>query len=161
MVRLHNGFAFKYCCASGALGFDGRGYWWERLFLNPERFVFITKTLTFQERKGYYRWWKPWKTFRINRNYTLNSLGLPNPGYMAWIHKIYPKIKHPFIIPSICPFSPDEARLMVLGLNKLNIQAIEVNISCPNTVEKFNPLKIIVSCLDYSNHPIIVKVITI
>lgn len=158
MVRFYNGFKFKYCCASGALGFDGRGYWWERPFINPELFVIITKTLTFLPRKGNYRWWKFWKTFRINKHYTLNALGLPNPGYLFWIKYIYPTIKHPNIIPSICPFTPEEAVLMVDALNKLNIRAIEVNISCPNTVEKFDPLDIIWMCLQCSRHPIIVKI---
>lgn len=157
-MKLANGFEFKYCCASGALGFDGKGYWWERPFVDSSLVAVITKTLTFVERDGNYRWWKFWKTFRINGQYTVNALGLPNPGYAYWIINMYPKIKHHNIIPSICPFTKDEARLMVVSLNELNIRAIEVNISCPNTVEQFDPFEIIQEVLTYSKHPVIVKI---
>lgn len=157
-MKLKNGFEFKYCCASGALGFDGRGYWWERPFVNPDLVTLITKTLTFLPRAGNYRWWKFWKTFRITKKYTLNALGLPNPGYLYWIEKIYPRIKHKNIIPSICPFTVDEATAMTLALNPLNIRAIEINISCPNTVEQFDPIAIIQAVLIASKHPVIVKI---
>ena len=158
MIKLANGFEFKYCCASGALGFDGRGYWWERPFVNPANLTIITKTLTFQPRKGNYRWWKPWKTFRINSEYTVNAFDLPNPGYEYWINKIYPRIKYPNIIPSICPFTTDEAKVMVSALNKLNIRAIEINISCPNTVENFDVIEVITTSLVFAKHPVIVKI---
>lgn len=158
MIKLTNGFEFKYCCASGALGFDGRGYWWERPFVNPAKLTIITKTLTFLPRKGNYRWWKFWKTFRITKKYTVNAFDMPNPGYEYWITRIYPRIKHPNVIPSICPFTTDEATAMVLPLNKLNIRAIEVNISCTNTVEKFDPIEIIAAVLACAKHPVIVKI---
>jgi len=158
MIRLANGYECKYFCASGALGFDGRGYWWERPFVTPDSLAVITKTLTMLPRAGNYRWWKPWETFRITPKYTLNALGLPNPSEDYWIKRIYPGIRHKNIIPSICPFTTDEARLMVLALNPLNIRAIEINISCPNTVEKFDPIEIIQAVLVYSKHPVIVKI---
>lgn len=158
MIRLSNGYEFKYACASGALGFDGRGYWWERPFLTTRNVAVITKTLTFLPRLGNYRWWKPWETFRITKDFTVNALGLPNPSESYWIKNIYPGIKHPNIIPSICPFNVDEARIMTLALNGLNIRGIEVNISCPNTVEKFDPLEIIETVLAYSKHPVLVKI---
>lgn len=157
MIKLAN-YECKYFCASGALGFDGRGYWWEWPFVTPDSVAVITKTLTFFPRKGNYRWWKFWKTFKITRNYTINALGLPNPGYDYWIKRIYPGIRHKNIIPSICPFTVDEAKAMVLALNPLSIRAIEVNISCPNTVEKFDPIEIIQAVLVYSKHPVIVKI---
>lgn len=158
MIRLTNGFEFKYACASGALGLDGRGYWWERPFVNPCNFVIITKTLTHLPRAGNYRWWKPWETFKITREYTVNALDLPNPGYNHWIKKIYPRITHKNIIPSICPFNVDEAKIMTLALKELNIRAIEVNISCPNTLENFDPIEIIETVLANSKHPVLVKI---
>ena len=156
MIRLSNGFEFKYACASGALGFDGRGYWWERPFITPRNLVIITKTLTLLPRLGNYRWWKPWETFNITKDFTVNALGLPNPSESYWIENIYPRIKHPNIIPSICPFNADEARIMTLALNGLNIRAIEINISCPNTVEMFDPIAIIETALVHTKHPILV-----
>jgi dihydroorotate dehydrogenase len=47
---------------------------------------------------------------------------------------------------------------MVLAMNNLNIRAIEVNISCPNTVEKFDPIEIIAAVLACAKHPVIVKI---
>ncbi|MGH7175067.1 MAG: hypothetical protein ACREGR_01765, partial [Minisyncoccia bacterium] len=71
MLELPNGYKFDFCCAAGALGFDGRGYWWERLMrdlgiLWPDdnKTAIILKTLTRHERKGNYDPWRPWRCVR-------------------------------------------------------------------------------------------------
>ena len=53
----------KWFIASGALGFDGHGYWFESLhrlagFIDPTQFVVIGKTLPRRPMRGNLRWWQ-------------------------------------------------------------------------------------------------------
>ena len=61
MIRLSNGREFEYMAASGALAYDGRGWWWEWPLrwcglLDPSLFTIVTKTLTRHPRRGNLRW---------------------------------------------------------------------------------------------------------
>lgn len=141
-------YSFRYAVAAGALGFDGRGYLWERPFywlglIDPRKMLVITKTLTLHARPGHYCWWKPWQTFRLVEGGAVNALGMPNPGLDAWFHRYYPKTVAPLYSPffhtniaiSIAPDDGREASHMAMRIaagNLGNIRAIELNCSCPN-----------------------------
>lgn len=146
--------------SSGALGFDGKGYWWEQPFrwfglLRPQEFTIVTKTLTLHPRKGNLKWYAPWKAVRLIKGGVVNSVGLSNPGLPYWIKKCSPKLKYNTVV-SITPFDVNEASQMTLCLNGLtNIKGIEVNLSCPSTEPL--PIEILDAVVDRSAHPVIVK----
>lgn len=141
MITLANGHQFRFAVASGALGDDGRGHWWEmplRWFgiIDPHVFTIITKTITMFPRTGNLRQWCPWRCVRLLPNGVVNAVGLTNPGLQAWLQTSYRHIlKHKFnVIVSIAPSNVIEARHMSIALAHCScIQGIEVNASCPNT----------------------------
>jgi len=172
MITLSNGCAFEYATASGALGFNGRGWPWEwplkavRL-LDPLLFANVIKTLTLKPRTGNLRWRKPWGCVRLIFDGlkivgAVNAVGLTNPGIDWWIKKVGPKIRpEENLIASILG-EPAELAIMATILNNYNIFAIEVNVSCPNTQDDFlkNAEKAIEGCRAVkrnSRHPILVK----
>jgi dihydroorotate dehydrogenase (NAD+) catalytic subunit len=158
-----NGNKVKYTCSSGALGFDGKGYFWEQPFrwlglLNPQEFTIITKTLTLQPRKGNLRWWCPWRTFRFIEGGTINAISLTNPGIDWWIKNCYPKMKGTQVIPSVYPHTINEATEIVRKLDLLrDLTAIEFNLSCPNTSELPQINKMLDVIRDFTDLPVIVK----
>jgi dihydroorotate dehydrogenase len=161
MIKLSNGHEFKYCAASGALGYDGKGYFWEAPFrwlkiLRPEEFTIITKTITLEPRKGEYRWWKPWKTIKIKNDYVINAMGLPNDGLKWWLKNVYGRLNYDTIV-SVAAWTPFEARTIAHELNYCGIQAIELNLSCPN-VEHPDSFPIIKEFLKFTRHPVILKI---
>lgn len=134
MIELSNGYKLEYLAASGALGFDGKGYWWEYPFkvlnmFDTSLFTPITKTLTHLPEKGNLGLLGP--CVRFVKGGVLNAMGLPNPGLCVWIDKnrdfngivsIYPSHYNDYIL-----------RCMLKRLNKLNdIKAVEINLFCPN-----------------------------
>lgn len=164
MIRLSNDRELNYVIASGGLGFDGRGYWFETLnrwrgLLKPELFTIVTKTVTYKPRLGNLRWWKRfggcvclidkngdalnewhWLTNSPRIAGVVNAVGLTNPGYEAWCIDQWVKTRRwrYAIIASILADSPNEAEEMIYGIThlvKANFVAIEVNLSCPNTAE--------------------------
>lgn len=161
MITLSNGHQFRYCAASGALGYDGKGYFWEQPFrwlklLRPEEFTIITKTITLEPRKGKYRWWKPWKTIEIKKDHVLNSMGLPNPGLKWWMKNAYGFLRYDTIV-SVAAWTSAEARTIANELNNCGIRAIELNLSCPN-VEHPDSFPIIKEFLKFTRHPVILKI---
>lgn len=138
MIHLSD-YTFKYCCASGALGYDGNGYWWEQPWrwlglLRPQEMLIITKTLTFASCVGNLKWWCPWRCVRVCGNYTVNAVGLSNPGYLWWLEHV--ELPYPTVV-SIASGHGDELRTMISDINKKkkrNLVGIEINISCPNAV---------------------------
>lgn len=57
MIELSNGYKLDFLASSGALGYDGKGYWWEQplrwiKLLDINKFTPITKTLTYAHREG-------------------------------------------------------------------------------------------------------------
>lgn len=160
MITLHNGEKLDFIVASGALGLDGRGYFWEKPFiwagiLDPSKFVITTKTLTFNPRRGNLDYLRPWRCIRYlgNGNFA-NAVGLTNPGYSAWIREYYPKTKGLKIIPSIAPETFCEGMMMANELDDLDIVAIEVNLSCPNSQVTKEGLE---GVFQHSTLPIIIK----
>ncbi|MEK7552160.1 MAG: hypothetical protein AAB534_01965 [Patescibacteria group bacterium] len=141
MITLSNGHSFEYMVASGALGFDGRGWWWEKPLvwlglLRPELFTVVTKTLTLNHRPGNLRMWKPWDCVRLIPGGAVNKVGLTNPGFDWWCRKIGPKVNRKKI-PIIVSISGTRAELKemtkVLRRSEFDIVGIEVNLSCPNS----------------------------
>src|SRR3989344_145066 len=98
MITLSNKHSFEYMVASGALGFDGKGWWWEKPLVavglvKPELFTIVTKTLTLKPRSGNLNLWKPWKSVRLLPNGgVVNKIDMTNPGIDWWCNKIAPNI---------------------------------------------------------------------
>jgi len=161
MITLKNGFKLDFVVSSGALGFDGKGYWFEQPFrwlgfIRPEEFTIITKTLTYKKRYGNLKWWCPWKSVKFIEGGVVNSVGLTNPGFHYWVDNYYSKLKYKTIV-SINPFTPGEARMMAFDLDRLNIVAIELNLSCPNAQKPHSEIDIVNAVTETTKHPVIVK----
>lgn len=175
MIKLSNGHEFEYMAASGALGFDGKGWPWEQPLkfripgiieplLDPSLFTTVIKTLTFMPRKGNLRWYNPMGCVRFLNKGTLNAIGLTNPGIKWWCEEIGPKIdssKRP-IVGSVFSDDIEEMVEMALMLNDFDLVGLEINRSCPNTGGDClqNASDIIKSCgavHKKSRFPIIVK----
>jgi dihydroorotate dehydrogenase (NAD+) catalytic subunit len=167
MIRLSNGESIEFLTGSGALGFDGRGWWWEyplrwlRL-LDPHDFAIVVKTLTLHPRKGNLRWYAPWRCVRLIPGGTVNAVGLTNPGIEWWLRTGYPRMQRMGLqtIVSLYAESVEEAHQFARLLAPLRITAIELNASCPNvphesTVSHVVP---IAQALQAAGHPLIVKV---
>ncbi len=168
MIRLSNGHTFEYMAASGALGFDGLGWPWERPLLwtgllDPSVFTTVIKTLTFEPREGNLRWYNPLGCIRFLPGGTLNAVGLTNPGIDWWCREIGPTVnsaKRP-LVGSILGEVWDLVRMAKM-LNEFDLVGLEINASCPNTKEDIltNTSKVIESCeivRKISRFPIILK----
>lgn len=134
MIELSNGYEMEFIAASGALGFDGKGYWWEyplkiiNMF-DTSLFTPITKTLTYLPEEGNCNKFNYFSCVRILKDGVLNVMGLPNPGIYEWA-KNNSDFKG---IVSIYPDNNDcTLRQMLKELNKMDIKGIELNMSCPN-----------------------------
>ncbi len=169
MITLSNGHSFTYMVASGALGFDGKGWWWERPLLwagliRPELFTVVLKTLTRHPREGNMRWWKPWESVRLlpGRG-VVNKIGLTNPGIAWWLERVAPTIDMEHY-PVVVSLAGSEAELAEMGamLERLPLRAIELNVSCPNTGDRLPDTRAVVRAVQVlrrsTRHPIIVKV---
>ena len=143
MIQFKEGQPFEFLVSSGALGFDGRGWWWEHPLrwlglIDPKAFVVVAKTVTDQPRKGNLRMYSPWTCVRTLPGLgATNAVGLTNPGIDHWISDYLPvaQDKGYNIAPSIKPENPDEAERMALLLSKLAFPFVEINVSCPNVAE--------------------------
>jgi dihydroorotate dehydrogenase len=168
MIKLSNGHELEYVVASGALAYDGKGWWWERPLvwlglIKPELFTVVTKSLTFEKRHGNLRWWKPWTCVRPILDGWVNKIGLTNPGYRWFIFKVAFRINfsRQKIIVSLFG-NRKELVSMIKTLNLLDIVAFEINDSCPNSGDKFADAKKIIETAKelkkVSRHPLIEKV---
>ena len=168
MITLSNGHRFEYMTASGALGFDGKGWPWEQplrwvgLF-DPVVFTNVIKTLTLKPRKGNLKWYWPLGCIRPMRGGAVNAVGLTNPGIDWWIEKIGPKVDSSRIplVGSILG-EPAELAIMATILNNYDIVGLEVNASCPNTSDDIlrNTEKVVRGCESAkrkSRFPILLK----
>ncbi len=169
MITLSNGEQVEFLTGSGALGFDGRGWWWEYPLrwlgvLNPHEFTIVVKTLTLRPRKGNLRWYAPWRCVRLIPGGTVNAVGLTNPGIDWWIRVCYPRLRRMGLqtVVSVYPESVDEARAFAEKLRPLQIAATELNASCPNVThceaDTVNHVHAIACALREAGHPLIVKV---
>ncbi len=167
MIRLPNGDSIEFLTGSGALGFDGRGWWWEYPLrwlglLNPHDFAVVVKTLTLHPRKGNLRWYAPWRCVRLIPGGTVNAVGLTNPGVEWWLRTCYPRMQRMGLqtIVSVYVESVDEACQFARLLAPLRIAAIELNASCPNVPHDAAIAHVvqIAQALQAAGHPLIVKV---
>jgi dihydroorotate dehydrogenase len=168
MIILSNGHKMEYVVASGALAFDGKGWLWERPLvwmglIKPESFSVVLKTLTFNPRSGFLRWWKPWECVRLIPGGSVNKIGLTNKGIKWWCKKVGPKLdfKKYSLVGSI--FGNQEELVKMAGMfNKFDFVAVEINPSCPNTGHALDETDVIIKTVKavkgVSEHPIIVKI---
>ena len=154
MIRFSNGHTFEYMAASGALGFDGKGWPWEKPwglfgFFDPTVFTSVTKTLTLQPREGNLRWYKPFHCVRLSSSGALNAVGLSNPGIGWWCKKIGPTVnsKKIDLVGSIFGES-EELSEMAGVLNDFDLVGLEINVSCHNIENRIyrDTARVIASC---------------
>lgn len=168
MITLSNGHSFKYMVASGALAFDGKGWLWERPLvwlglIKPELFTVVIKSLTRNPRPGNLRWWKPWTCVRLIPGGAVNKVGLTNLGVEWWCRKIGPKLDFQKFSTAGSIFG-DKKELVEMAemLNRFDLVALEVNVSCPNTGHAIEQAEMVVNSVKAvkhaSRHPVIVKV---
>jgi len=162
--------AFKYGCGWNLTENPWTWLWYKLGFFNPDFFgAFITTTITFSKRNGFYTDKKrPWKVIRIYPHKILNKFGWNNCGIRQFIVEELPKLKEERrkkIIVSIGAMQNiNEIFQMIDMLSgcSFNIAGIEINISCHNInlcflenkktlIELFKGIKKI------SRHPLIVK----
>lgn len=168
MIRLSNGHIFEYMTASGALGFDGKGWPWEQPWrwlglLDPTLFTSVIKTLTLRPMEGNLRWYNPFRCVRLINNGVVNAVGLSNPGVNWWCKKIGPSVNSTKI-PLVASIfgEPEELAEMARILNSFDLVGLEINISCPNTETGIlqDTAKVIASCKavkSNSSLPLILK----
>ncbi len=168
MIIFSNSHRFEYMVASGALGFDGEGWPWEKPLklvglLNPALFTVVIKTLTWQPRQGNYRWYNPFRCVRLLPGGVVNAVGLTNPGIKWWCREVGPQVNSKKIplVGSILG-EPYELVEMARMLNDFDLIGLEVNASCPNTNDDLliNTAKIVEGCRaakSESRFPIILK----
>ncbi len=166
-ITLSNGHKLEFVVASGALGFDGRGWLWDRPFIwlgliDPTLFTIVGKSITFNPLKGNLHWSKPWGCVRWIKDGVVNKVGLTNPGFDVWMKKIVPRINFDKMnfVPSLFG-SQAELLTMVLKSNHLKVAAYELNVSCPNTDHASDEVDAIVRTVKnikcVTDHPLILK----
>ncbi len=167
MIAFSNGERVEFLTGSGALGFDGRGWWWEQPLrwvglLNPREFAIVVKTLTLRPRRGNLRWYAPWRCVRLIPGGTVNAVGLTNPGIEWWLHACYPRMQRMGLqtIVSVHAETVAEAQQMAQQLTSLRLTAIELNASCPNVPHDSAVAHVVAvaRALREAGHPLIVKV---
>ncbi|MFA6534074.1 MAG: hypothetical protein WCT37_02765 [Patescibacteria group bacterium] len=144
-IELSNHHCLRFVAASGALGFDGRGWpheWplrWLGL-LRPELLTVVLKTLTLQPRAGNGDGLGLLNTVRLLPNGVVNAVGLRNPGISAWLENSAPHL--PPAVPTIISLAGTGQELIQLAqiiqdeltrhLAGKQIVGLEINLSCPN-----------------------------
>jgi dihydroorotate dehydrogenase (NAD+) catalytic subunit len=95
--------------------------------------VFVTKTVTPLPREG-----NPPPRIAETDEWMLNSIGLQNPGIDAWCAESFPQLRAldvPLWV-SVGGFSAGDYALVCERLDELDaVEAIELNLSCPNVEE--------------------------
>lgn len=168
MITFFNGHRFDLVVASGALGFDGKGWWWERWLywlglIDPHQFTIITKTVTLAPRKGNLSLWCPWRCVRLIPGGAVNAVSLTNEGFGHWKSVHYPTIvrdNYKAVI-SVAPANEEEAiRFGVLVSELHHLVGVEVNVSCPNVAHDRNAehtVKVVKALRDNCSLPVVVK----
>lgn len=116
--------------ASGTFGFGEEFV--EFIDLNKLGGIFV-KGLTLRHREG-----NPYPRMAETASGMLNAVGLQNKGVDYFINTIYPAIKHfdTEIIPNVNGSTIEDYIIVTEKLNEIDsINAIELNISCPNVKE--------------------------
>ena len=153
MIKISNDRMISRVVISTSLGLDGKGIFPHTLKPSYRRLVeavcktettVLGKSVTRYERKGNFIPWNPftWKYIQnLPDQGMLNSYGLTNPGVVRWIKQIK-KTGYSGVIPSFYPeFSKGEdfaiygTRVAVGMLDEIDVRAVELNLSCPNSKE--------------------------
>jgi dihydroorotate dehydrogenase len=148
-IELSNGRVLRYMTASGAMGYYGQGWPWERPLkwfglLDLMLFAHVMKTIALMPTKGNFRRLMPLDTLRLLWQYgkvvgTVNAIGLTNPGLDSYLeHSSRIEKNNIPLIASIFSNAENYAQelgYMAMKLNYLPFDAIEYNASCPNTKE--------------------------
>ena len=124
------GFKNPVSTASGTFGFGEE--FTDFIDLNKLGGIFV-KGLTLKHREG-----NPYPRMAETASGMLNAVGLQNKGIDYFINTIYPKIKHfdTEIIPNVNGSTVEDYVEVTEKLNEVEgINAIELNISCPNVKE--------------------------
>ncbi len=156
--------------SSGALGF-GRGYWWDRALINAGLIrtdtvgAVITKTLTDQPWVGNWKGWNPWQVIWPLSGGWVNAFGLTNRGLRWFMEQEYPHVHPHNLIVSITDPDPYSIPKMATKLDAIELLAVEVNMSCPNTPQwtdlqrSYDTAKIILYRMKSNmRHPLVVKI---
>lgn len=162
MIKLSNGNQITWVVASGAFGFDGRGWMWEKpLFwtniIDPSVFTITLKTITYQPRKQ-----NGIIPIRFIKDGVVNAVGLKNPGVVGWYEKYFPRLNPNYrYILSVA--HEHDLKYTINFLKERNVfnkfDAIEFNISCPNTVKpSIEDIYDNIEYLKKSELPIILKI---
>lgn len=162
MFVTRNGKEVDFVVASGALGWDGNGWPWERPLvklgvIDPSLFLITTKSLTRFINRG--RWW----AIQPVRGGVWNNMGLPNKGINWWLknykylycrgggYGMGRKLLPYRTLVSIAPENESDAVYMLEECSKYELEGdpnfvgYEVNVSCPNTKKlSFDNIKEIV-----------------
>lgn len=171
MITLSNGHKFEYMVASGALGFDGKGWPWEwplrwMGLIDPSLFTVVVKTVTYKPRKGNLRWYNPLGCIRflpniLKPNGVVNSVGLANKGFGWWCEEkgVLVDRKKISLVVSILSDKIYELVEMARMMNDFDLVGLEINPSCPGDLLE-NSQKIIDGCRavkKVSRFPLILK----
>ncbi|MBU4142778.1 hypothetical protein KJ590_02130 [Patescibacteria group bacterium] len=135
MIKLSNGHCFEYVTASGALGFDGRGWPWEKPLvwsgaIQPGLFTNIAKTITLLPQPGNNLFY----CVRFLPGGVVNAVKMRNKGMNWWYEKIGRHVdrKKEALVASVYFESEPQMQAMAAMLNKVDLVGVEVNPKCPN-----------------------------
>lgn len=165
-LRLSNGHVFTFLAASGALGFDARGWPWEKPLgwlglLRPEFFTVVLKTLTLEPQTGNGR--GP-GLLKLLPGGMVNAIGLRNPGLKIWLKNYLPRL--PSSVPIIISLAGTDDDLVKMAgqlsavLPKVDkkIVGLEINLSCPNAkLKPRDSFAALWRIKEITNLPLIVK----
>ena len=170
-IKFNNGKEIQFFASSGALGFDGKGWPWERLlpkkYFDPSLFCVVLKTVTIYEGRGngFFPWIKIRPIFRKRRLVGwVNALGLPGPPFGDFTECYLSDLNFEKrnIVVSIAG-SDEELCYMALNLDRFDIRAIEINASCPSAGRdlKENAKEAVKTCRKvtlHTRHDLILKI---
>ena len=166
MIKLSNGHCFEYVTASGALGFDGRGWPWEKPLvwsglIKPGLFTNIAKTITFLPQPGNNLFY----CVRFLPGGVVNAVKMRNKGMNWWYEKIgqYVDRQKESLVASVYFENEPEMEAMAGILNKVDLVGVEVNPWCPNI--KLSPYwpcceAVVRNCREFKKllrHPLFLK----
>lgn len=154
-------FATPVTLLSGCVGF-GDEYTHVEAFSNRSAGAVCLKGITLEPRLG-----NPVPRAAETREGTLNSIGLQNPGVEAFINEKLPLLdfSETRFIANISGTTAEEYGELARRLDDSPIDAIEINVSCPNVTkgglafgnDPVESARVVASCRQVTNKPLITK----